>query len=133
LAGHIRVLAAVIFRIVQVAISHEICQKNRVIESVLIYPFSKIIPIWAYFKTEPDTGFFSRGQGVIGGQIEPGLDTLVGHHSPRIHVLAVKHGFKSGNPKCQRSLPLKAIAVGNPLTHFTGFYFPAGTIPKIFS
>ncbi|MFA6364736.1 hypothetical protein, partial [Methanoregula sp.] len=63
----------VIFRIVQVAISHEICQKNRIIGSVLICPFPKISPIWGYFKSKPDTGFFWGVKWVIGGQIGPGL------------------------------------------------------------
>jgi len=73
LPPHIRVLAAVIFRIIQVAISHEICQKNRIIVSVLICPFSKISPVWGYFESEPDTGFFWSVKGVIGGHIGPGL------------------------------------------------------------
>jgi len=58
LQPHIRVLAAIIFRIVQVAIPHEICQKNRIIEALLICPFPEKSPIWGYFESEPDTGFF---------------------------------------------------------------------------
>jgi len=56
-----------------VAIPPVISQKNRIVGSVLICPFPKISPIWGYFETEPDTGFFWGMMRVIGGHIGPGL------------------------------------------------------------
>jgi hypothetical protein len=51
---------------------YEICPKNPVIEPFLLCPISKISPIWAYFETEPDAGFFWIHKWAIGAQIEPG-------------------------------------------------------------
>jgi hypothetical protein len=44
--------------------------------TVLFRPISKIIPIWGYFETEPDTGLFSGAKGAIGGHIGPGWEDL---------------------------------------------------------
>jgi hypothetical protein len=73
-----------------VAISHEICQKNRIIGSVIIRPISKISPIWGYFETELDTGFFWGVKRVIGGHFGPGLE--------RVHTKPVRRRGGEGIP-----------------------------------
>jgi hypothetical protein len=73
LAGHIRVLAAVIFTINRKPIRAHDRASKRVYVNVLFRPFPKISPIWGYLKTEPDMGFFSGWRRAIGAHIEPGL------------------------------------------------------------
>jgi hypothetical protein len=54
---------------------------------VLFRPFGKISPIWGYFQSEPDTGFFLGDQGAIGARIEPGLDEVCkGVHRKNGHI-----------------------------------------------
>jgi hypothetical protein len=73
LAGHIRVLAAVIFTINRKPIRAMDRASKRECVNVLFRPFGKIRLIWGYFRSEPDTGFFLGEGWVIGGRIEPGL------------------------------------------------------------
>jgi hypothetical protein len=76
LAGHIRVLAAIIFLLNR---KHDRTQEQpskRVYEDVLFRPFGKIRLIWGYLETEPDTGFFWMRKRVIGAQFGGGLDEV---------------------------------------------------------
>jgi hypothetical protein len=54
----IRVLAGVIFFINRKPIRAREQASERVYEAVLFCQIAKIRLIWAYLKTEPDTGFF---------------------------------------------------------------------------
>ena len=44
--------------------------------NLLFRPIAKIRLIWAYFETEPDTGFFWDAKRAIGGWIGPGWDEV---------------------------------------------------------
>jgi hypothetical protein len=76
LAGHIRVLAAIIFSINRKPIRTQKQALKPQYVIALFCPFAKIRLNWGYFETEPDTGFFSEVKVVIGGKIEPGWGDL---------------------------------------------------------